>query len=589
MTPRVLVYARYSSDAQRDASIEDQVRICRARADREGWDIREVYADHAISGATMLRPDYQRLLADIRAGAGDIVLAESLDRFSRDQEHIAAFYKQVSYAGVRIVTLAEGEVSELHIGLKGTMGALYLKDLAQKTHRGMEGRLRQGRSLGRAPYGYRVVRRLAANGEPDRGLRAIVPEEAATVRRIFREHAAGMSPRQIARRLNAEGVPSPSGGIWYDASIRGRPGRGDGLLRNPVYIGQLVWNRHRTAKDPLTGQNQLRANQREAVVTTAVPELRIIESELWDQVQANLAVQQVPNRKSSTVAAGVNMPARAGSGGFWEHRRARHLLTRKMFCGCCGKPYTGVGKDYLGCSGSIQGACRNGARVRRPHLDDHVLEALGRGLMQPGHVAEFITAFTEEWNRLTAEASAGGDAARRELQAVERKLANLVEAITDGLRAPGLQEKLDQLEARKAQLQAELARPAARLPALHPNLAEIYRRKLTNLRQAMQDKDDPSALEAARNLIDRVVISPPDGDGPPDIELIGQLTELLRTAGLGDRSPVSMGTQASNAANVLAMFASAIKEAKGTSPLTGAGQSPPGSGAEPQPCLAAGS
>jgi len=138
---RVVIYARYSSELQRVASIEDQLRVCRARAERESWTVAEVFSDAAISGATILRPGYQALLATLRRGGIDIVLAESLDRFSRDQEHIAAFYKQVEFAGVRIVTLAEGDISELHIGLKGTMGALYLKDLAQKTHRGIEGRV----------------------------------------------------------------------------------------------------------------------------------------------------------------------------------------------------------------------------------------------------------------------------------------------------------------------------------------------------------------------------------------------------------------------------------------------------------------
>lgn len=94
----------------------------------------------------------------------DVVLAEIIDRISRDQEYIADFYKQASFARVRIVTLADGEISELHIGLKGTMGALYLKDLAQKTSR-----ILAGRCLGTASYGYRVVRRLAAEGELERG------------------------------------------------------------------------------------------------------------------------------------------------------------------------------------------------------------------------------------------------------------------------------------------------------------------------------------------------------------------------------------------------------------------------------------
>jgi DNA invertase Pin-like site-specific DNA recombinase len=77
-----------------------------------------------------------------------VVVAEALDRLSRDQEDVAALYKRLSFAGVRIVTIAEDEVTDLHVGLKGTMNALYLKDLAQKTRRGLEGRIRQGKSAG---------------------------------------------------------------------------------------------------------------------------------------------------------------------------------------------------------------------------------------------------------------------------------------------------------------------------------------------------------------------------------------------------------------------------------------------------------
>src|SRR4051812_42797217 len=137
MTSRAAIYARYSSDLQSNQSIEDQVRICRARAEREGWSVVEVYADYAISGASAKRPRFQDMMADARQRRYDIVLAEAMDRISRDQEHIAGFYKTLSFAGIRAVTIAEGEISELHIGLKGTMSALFLKDLAQKTHRGI--------------------------------------------------------------------------------------------------------------------------------------------------------------------------------------------------------------------------------------------------------------------------------------------------------------------------------------------------------------------------------------------------------------------------------------------------------------------
>ncbi|MBX6747077.1 MAG: recombinase family protein, partial [Acetobacteraceae bacterium] len=157
MSQRCAIYARYSSDRSREASIEDQVRVCRQRAEREGWTVVEVYADFAISGASADRPRFQQLMADAQAGRFEVILAEALDRLSRDQEHMAAFYKQMSFAGARVVTIAEGDITELHVGLKGTMAALFLKDLAQKTHRGLEGRVRAGHSGGGRCYGYRVV------------------------------------------------------------------------------------------------------------------------------------------------------------------------------------------------------------------------------------------------------------------------------------------------------------------------------------------------------------------------------------------------------------------------------------------------
>ncbi len=148
---KVALYARYSSDNQRDASIADQLRVCRAHAEQQGWRIVEEYTDHAISGASLLRPGIQALIIDASAGRFQIVLSEAMDRLSRDQEDIAGFFKRMAFGNVKIVTLSEGEVSHLHIGLKGTMNALFLKDLADKTRRGLRGRIEQGKSVAETP------------------------------------------------------------------------------------------------------------------------------------------------------------------------------------------------------------------------------------------------------------------------------------------------------------------------------------------------------------------------------------------------------------------------------------------------------
>ena len=170
MPIRVALYARYSTDLQRDSSIEDQFRLCREYADRQAWTVGEDYADRAISGASLLRPGLQRLISDASRGRFDIVLAEAMDRLSRDQEDIAGLFKRLTFAGVRIVTIAEGEISEMHIGLKGTMNALFLKDLAQKTHRGLRGRIEAGKSRGGNSYGVTARCESAWNKDPVMGV-----------------------------------------------------------------------------------------------------------------------------------------------------------------------------------------------------------------------------------------------------------------------------------------------------------------------------------------------------------------------------------------------------------------------------------
>ncbi|MCH2038149.1 MAG: recombinase family protein [Rickettsiales bacterium] len=148
--PRVAIYARYSNEElQTDLSIEDQIRVNKQRAEQEGWEIVNCYTDHGISGAsTLLRPGIQQMVQDGLAGKYDIVLAEALDRISRDQEDIAGIYKRMTFAGIQMFTLSEGLINEMHIGLKGTMNAIFLKDLADKTRRGLRGRVENGKSGG---------------------------------------------------------------------------------------------------------------------------------------------------------------------------------------------------------------------------------------------------------------------------------------------------------------------------------------------------------------------------------------------------------------------------------------------------------
>jgi DNA invertase Pin-like site-specific DNA recombinase len=511
-----VVYARFSSDLQREASIEDQIRLCRERIEEQGWQYLQACADRGVSGASTLRPAYQRLLEDARAGQFDVVVAEALDRLSRDQEDVAALFKRLRFAGVRLFTLAEGDISELHVGLKGTMNALFLKDLADKTRRGLSGRVREGRSAGGLCYGYEIVHESGITGEQIRGGRRIKEVEAATVRRIFTLFQHGESPRAIARKLNAEGVFGPRGRPWSDTTIRGHHGRGTGILRNELYIGRLVWNRLRYVKDPVSGKRRSRLNPPNEWLLEEVPHLRIVEQLVWGAVQHRLGAIRETDRVRN---------ARATR--FWEHRRARHLLTGKAYCGLCHGPLASIGADHLACSWARRsGICANRSSVRRHLLEDIILEALKHQLMAPDLVAEFIEEFHREVNRRRQGAELERAAAESELAAVTRKLNGLIDAIAEGFRAPGLQQRLDDLEARKAELEVRLTAPAPSPVRLHPNLAQVYREKVANLHSALADPElRTEALDLIRGLIERVELYPAE-DGFR-IELVGEIANIV--------------------------------------------------------------
>ena len=203
---RAVIYARYSTDMQSETSVEDQVRLCRERGERDGHNVTQLFSDYAISGNSLVnRPGMLSLMAAAKDGMFDLVYAEALDRISRDQEDIAGIYKRLSHAEIKIITLSEGEINELHVGLKGTMNALFLKDLAVKTRRGQRGRVEAGKIPGGNSYGYKIVRRLLDNGSVSTGEREIDIEQAAIIKRIFTEYADGSAPRRIAGILNAEG------------------------------------------------------------------------------------------------------------------------------------------------------------------------------------------------------------------------------------------------------------------------------------------------------------------------------------------------------------------------------------------------
>jgi len=207
-----------------------------------------------------------------------------------------------------------------------------------------------------------------------------------------------------------------------------------------------------------------------------------------------------------------------------------------VICGNCGASLLAAGKDYLCCSAARRlGTCKNRNGIRRGVLENLILNALKQNLMHPDLVAEFVREFHAEINRQRRDAELLLGEKHRELEKTRHKLDGLIEAIAEGFRAPSLQLKLDELEQHKLKLESEIESAPAAAPRLHPNLAEIYRKKVGGLQEALSDPETRSeAIEILRGLIERVAISAAE-DGFT-VELVGEIANMVRlSSGLEGR------------------------------------------------------
>lgn len=525
---RAALYARFSSELQNAGSIGDQLAACRRHAERLGATVVAEFSDAAISGASMVgRPGLADLMAGARRGGFDVVIAEALDRLTRSGGDAWDIFEDLKGAGVRISTISEGAVDELHVGLKGTMNALFLRDLGLKVRRGLEGVVRDGRHAAHAPFGYRRKLVYDAKGEPIRGLIEIHEPEAAVVRRVAAEFVAGLTAYRIVSRLNQEGVPGPGGRTWVTTAITGRAAYLDGLLRNPIYAGERVWNRTSQTKDRRTGKIRTRQRPESEWVRQAAPELRILDPASWATIQARLVATAEAVRAAGNPSA-ANAPKR--------------LLAGLVRCGLCGgmMHVSGGGPAYR-CLARMQkgvGVCANARTARPDQLEAGVLEHLRDELLHPELVETFIREYQATQRQLGAGRREREAAVQRELGEVRRRADRLVDQVADGLLSgPTVSAKLAELEARAAALEAELAeiRADTDVVAYLPVAASRYRRLLEELQAALARADAGSVeLEEARGALRQVVravyVYPLPERGKWRFEVDGDLTTLLATA-----------------------------------------------------------
>ena len=464
---RVAVYARFSSDRQRETSIEDQVARARRWAEDRGGlvDDERVFADFAVSGASMARPGVRLLEQTLAARPRlvDVLLVEGLSRISRDSADLQPFLRRVQHTGVRIVAVdgsydsAAGETTAQtmsHVG--GLVSTLYRVGLRDMTIRGMEARARAGKSTGAVPLGYRNV------PEPDGRKRIEIDEpRAEVVRRIFAMYAEGHSQATIASTLTRDGVPPPRarrGPAWIHTAVRA-------ILRNERYRGRWAWGAREWRIDPVDGRRRPRRRDLGPRHVEERPDLVIVDAALWAAVQTR-----------ADAAAGL-----------WRNagpkptapiaRRATHLLSGLLTCEC-GATIEVWGKGthdaYLRCAAARRGSCSQRRSFRQSMAVAALLEAVRASTMTPRTVAYMRAAAERAIAEATAAATADVDRLRaRELQivAASRRLAG---AIADGAGYETVRAELDAREHELREVRAAMERARATSTALDlPTVDEL--------------------------------------------------------------------------------------------------------------------
>lgn len=383
---KAVIYARYSSDNQREESIEGQIRECKSYAEKQGITVLTSYIDRALSAKTDNRPDFQRMIKDSSKKLFDIVLVWKLDRFARNRYDSAHYKAVLRKNGVKVVSATE-PISEDSTGilleslLEG-YAEFYSVELAEKVKRGQdENALKCKNNGGSVPYGYFI------NSEHKF---EINPEEAVIVKEIFKRYSEGERIIDIANSLNERGLKTNRNKPFIKSFFTR-------LLKNRRYIGEYRY--------------------REVLVENGIP--AIIDKDLFEQVQMRLK-----KNKHAPATAKAN-------------REEPYLLTTKLFCGDCGQAMVGEsGKSsngnihyYYKCRSAKQKTGCKRRAIKKQLIEDTVIMRTIEILYDE----KMLDNLSEQAVNLLKKESPLLPQLKKQLAETEKGIENILNAIQQGI------------------------------------------------------------------------------------------------------------------------------------------------------------
>ena len=434
-----VIYARYSSDNQREESIEGQIRECTAYAEKNGITIVKHYIDRAISAKTDNRPEFQQMIKDSDKKLFDIVLVWKLDRFARNRYDSARYKTQLKKNGVKLMSateiISEGPEGIILESVLEGYAEYYSADLAEKVVRGQTENILKGRcNGGRGTFGYTL--------DSERKFH-IDPLTSPFVLESFKKYNEGSTMKEIRDWLNENGIKNPVGGAFTYNSV-------EHMLKNRRYIGELKF--------------------RDVVVPDAIPP--IIPLELFEDVQEKIA----KNKKA---------PAR---------RKAEddYLLTTKLFCGYCGAlmfgesgtSRTGEVHRYYKCATAKKHKGCKKKTVRKQWLEDLVVNQTMQLVKDDAAMESIIAKVMELQNKENTNIPLY----EKQLRDAESGIQNMLNAIQAGILTSSTKERLEQLEETKRELEARIAEEKLAKPKVTEEFIRFWLLRFRKLDMSLKDQ-----------------------------------------------------------------------------------------------------
>lgn len=475
-----VAYARYSSDNQRQESIDAQVRAIKEYCQKNQILLTHVYKDEAVSATTDHREGFLQMIEDAKSGGFQLCIVHKLDRFARNRYDSAFYRKQLEKCGVKVISVLEPldgspESVILESVLEG-MAEYYSKNLAREVRKGLnENALAAKHNGGVPPLGYNVT--------PDKGYE-INPPEAEAVRIIFDLYSKGYGYSLICNELNRRGLKTKLGRSFGKGSIAD-------ILRNEKYIGRYVWNKRLSKK---SGNRQYTPDDQITRIDGALP--AIISKEMWDKVQDILTSRKQKPRHNQSYY---------------------YLLTGKMFCTECGSTYVGSGYEYgrgkkknyqYSCNGRLRHKCEcTNKPIRCEKIEKYVLQTIGEVLSEDT-IQDLANKMMTELDKRLASSGSTEKELQIKLEDVKRKISKTWALYYDNLMPKeDIAQQIEKLTQQQKGIEQQIAESAiiAGQPKMQRENVIAYLHKCkTNL-----GSNDPDVLRSlVETFVDRIDVSP---------------------------------------------------------------------------------